>query len=143
MVQTITFRPLINRHFILQKLWDKVFKNGLGEICRKQLLKNLKWYGLLKVVFHKFHLIHSWILCPIYPSQIRKLYESFKQDLLINNKNFMRRICNKISKLINPFVPNAPYGYAPNLTVFWCFQGVEKGCIGNEWVKKTLFNLDL
>ena len=20
------------------------------------------------------------------------------------------------------------------LTVFWCFQGVEKGCIGNEWV---------
>ena len=19
--------------------------------------------------------------------------------------------------------------------VFWCFQGVEKGCIGNEWVK--------
>ena len=22
-----------------------------------------------------------------------------------------------------------------NLTVFWCFQGVEKGCIGNGWVK--------
>ena len=21
-----------------------------------------------------------------------------------------------------------------NLTVFWCFQGVEKGCTGNEWV---------
>ena len=21
------------------------------------------------------------------------------------------------------------------LTVFWCFQGVEKGCIGKEWVK--------
>ena len=22
------------------------------------------------------------------------------------------------------------------LTVFWCFQGVEEGCIGNEWVNK-------
>ena len=21
------------------------------------------------------------------------------------------------------------------LTVFWCFHGVEKGCIGNDWVK--------
>ena len=24
-----------------------------------------------------------------------------------------------------------------NFTVFWCFLGVEKGCIGNEWVNKT------
>ena len=22
-----------------------------------------------------------------------------------------------------------------NVMVFWCFQGVEKECIGNEWVK--------
>ena len=39
---------------------------------------------------------------------------------------------------INPFVPNAPFLYplqtSENLTVF-CFQGVEKGYIGNEWVK--------
>ena len=26
---------------------------------------------------------------------------------------------------VNPFVPNAP------------FQGVEKGCIGNKWIKET------
>ena len=25
-----------------------------------------------------------------------------------------------------------------NLTVFWCFQGVDKGCIGNEWVKHKI-----
>ena len=41
--------------------------------------------------------------------------------------------------IINPFVPNAPFLYplktSENLTVFWCFQEVEKGCIGNEWVK--------
>ena len=39
---------------------------------------------------------------------------------------------------INPFVPNAPFLYPvktlENLTVFWCFQGVQEGCIGNEWV---------
>ena len=40
---------------------------------------------------------------------------------------------------INPFVPNVPFLYllktSENLTVFGCFQGVEKGCIGNKWVK--------
>ena len=24
---------------------------------------------------------------------------------------------------------------------FWCFQGIEKGCIGSKWVKVTLWNL--
>ena len=41
----------------------------------------------------------------------------------------------------NPFVPNALFLYflktSENLMVFLCFQGVEKVCIGNEWV--TLF----
>ena len=36
------------------------------------------------------------------------------------------------------FVPNAPFLYplkaSENHTVFWCFQGIEKGGIGNEWV---------
>ena len=43
---------------------------------------------------------------------------------------------------IKPFVPNALFIYllntSENLTVFWCFQGVEKECIGSEWVKKRL-----
>ena len=38
----------------------------------------------------------------------------------------------------NPFVPNAPFLYplktSENRKVFWCFQRVEKGCTGNEWV---------
>ena len=33
-----------------------------------------------------------------------------------------------IEKFLNPFVPNAPFLY-PLKT---CFQGVEKGCIGNK-----------
>ena len=42
---------------------EKVFKNGLSEICGRQPLKNLKEYGLLKhclkTVFHKFYLVYS------------------------------------------------------------------------------------
>ena len=26
--------------------WVRVFRNGPSKICRRQLLKNLKWYGL-------------------------------------------------------------------------------------------------
>ena len=40
--------------------------------------------------------------------------------------------------LINPFVPNAPFLFplktSENRKFFWCFQEVEKGCIGNKWV---------
>ena len=40
---------------------------------------------------------------------------------------------------INPFVPNIPFLYplkiSENHKVFWCFQGIQKGCIGNKWVK--------
>ena len=43
---------------------------------------------------------------------------------------------------IKPFVPNATFLYplktSESLTVFWCFQWVEKGCIGNEWVIEIL-----
>ena len=44
---------------------------------------------------------------------------------------------NNAFDVINPFVPNAPFLYplktSENPTVFWCFQGLEKGCIGNKW----------
>ena len=36
------------------------------------------------------------------------------------------------------FFPNATFLYhlktSENVKVFWCFQGVEKGCNGNEWI---------
>ena len=35
--------------------------------------------------------------------------------------------------IINPFVPNASFLYTLKT-----FQGVEKGCIGNKWVKLNL-----
>ena len=49
--------------------------------------------------------------------------------------------------LLNPFVPNAPFLYLlktlENRKVFWCFRGVEKGCIGNEWVNCNRFTRDV
>ena len=42
-----------------------------------------------------------------------------------------------MSLAFNTLVPNAPFLYplkTENRTVFWCFQEVEKACIGNEWV---------
>ena len=40
------------------------------------------------------------------------------------------------------FVTNAPFLYplktSENHKVFWCFQGLEKGCIGNKWVKNHI-----
>ena len=47
---------------------------------------------------------------------------------------------------VNQLAPNAPFLYplktSENLTVF-CFQGVQKGCIGNEWVNKAKKRLSL
>ena len=44
-----------------------------------------------------------------------------------------------VNENVNPCVPNEPFLYplktSENLMVFWCFQVVEKGGIGNEWVK--------
>ena len=41
--------------------------------------------------------------------------------------------------LFNSFVPNVPFLYPlkalEKRKVFWCFQGVEKGYIGNIWIK--------
>ena len=39
---------------------------------------------------------------------------------------------------MHPF--SSPLKISENLTVFWCFQGVEKGCIRNKWVNRIYVN---
>ena len=55
------------------------------------------------------------------------------------HKNYVSLYLPYFLEQINPFVPNGPLLYplktSENRQVFWYFQGVEKGCIGNEWVK--------
>ena len=53
-----------------------------------------------------------------------------KSRISISPKRILRK-CDAF----NPFVPNAPFLYPRNRNVFWCFQEVEKRCIGSEWVK--------
>ena len=69
-------------------MWDKVFKNGPSKICGRQSLKNLNGFSLLKAdhdpsnflkaVFHKFYLVHSWILCLICTCMSMKLNKKRK-----------------------------------------------------------------
>ena len=68
-------------------IWEKVFKNGPSKNCGRNPLKKLKEYGLLKanhtptnflkVVFHKFYLVHSWILCLVWSTWKWMLPEQF------------------------------------------------------------------
>ena len=54
----------------LGKVWDKVFKNGSSETRERSGM--IRPYpnadhtpsNCLKAIFHKFYLIHFWILCP-------------------------------------------------------------------------------
>ena len=52
----------------------------------------------------------------------------------LTGKNYIS--LNSVQEFINPFFPNAPFLYplktSEKIMVYWCFQGVEKGCIGNE-----------
>ena len=45
---------------------------------------------------------------------------------------------DQIEAYVNPFAPSAsllyPLKTSENRKVFWCFQVVKKGCIGNKWV---------
>ena len=59
---------------------------------------------------------------------------------------------NSIICSFNPFFLNAlllyPLKASENFTVFWCFQGVEKGCTGSEWsiernIQKTVFSISM
>ena len=71
-------------------------------------------------------------------------YTSWKLSKSRDFLKFSRGIGVKCVKqswkgFIDSFVPNAPFLYplktSENLTVFWCFQGVGKECIGSKWVK--------
>ena len=44
----------------VQYIWVKVFKNGPCKICGRQVLKKLKWYGLLRqTIFEIFQRLSS------------------------------------------------------------------------------------
>ena len=70
------------------------------------------------------------------------------KKMCIQRTNIKADFCSYLIKLnpvwikLNPFVPNAPFlcplKTSENRNVFWCFQGVEKECIGKERVKMSM-----
>ena len=60
----------------------------------------------------------------------------------ILSKTFLKNTISILNIYLNPFVSNVPFLSPPNLTVLWCFLGVEKGCNGNKWVNHLKYVLD-
>ena len=96
-------------------------------------LKSLCYYKLKQILNMKRHLdlqkqINVFFI--LYP-QCR--VEATTAFLELNLK--MR----KTQLHFNSFVPNTSFLYpvktSENRKVFWCYKGIEKGCIENEWVK--------
>ena len=67
----------------------------------------MKGYGLpkadrtpsnfLKAVFHKFHLVHSWILCPIYIIVFHVVLDFKKLEVIVEIKNDICEYCLRFS----------------------------------------------
>ena len=73
---------------------------------------------------------------------LENMFTSFKDLISVKVQGICIRYLLSIAcsmSTINLFVPNAPFLYplktSQKLQVFWCFQGIEKGCIGNICVK--------
>ena len=64
-----------------------------------------------------------------------RLLTHFEYKYETNGENL-----NSVIASFKPFVHHAPFLYplktSEYLTKFWCFQGIEKGYIGNEWIKE-------
>ena len=72
-------------------IWEKVFKSGPSKICGRQPLKTS---NILKVVFHKFYFVHSWILCPIHSALIRN---GLLTNLAFRNKPIWANLSTSIT----------------------------------------------
>ena len=94
-----------------KRIWAKAFKNGPIKICRRQPLKNLKWYSFLKAVFHKFYLVSFWILWQIeellLKYSLHKICENtgFHWPVLsrIRTKSTILSFCERIRVCENPY----------------------------------------
>ena len=72
---------------------------------------------------------------------LKKADQDHSEGFLLISSSENNKSSGKLVKYVyqvNPFVPSTLFFYplktSENLTVFWCFQGIRKRCIGNEWV---------
>ena len=91
------------------------------------------WLKYVEVV-----LLRKTYYCSFYPKfNVDWEYHRFYRVKMNPNKvSFQKVISNHERTFIYSFVPNSPFLHhlkTENCNVFWCFQRVEKGCIGNKW----------
>ena len=122
--QTSKNYPMSSQRCILKENTWKDYKLLYFQKMHLSLLTDMKlflrfWRNYYTVIRQKMFWAKNCTGTVIFPSSI--LNNFFKKNR------------------INPFVSNTPFLYPlkalENRKVFWCFQGVEKGCIGNKWVK--------
>ena len=88
------------------------------------------------------NLLHTFVYCLYWwiwrGKWLLSWVETAYEQIVENCIHFKLNSC-----LLNSFVPIAPLLYlqksSENLTVFWCFQGVEKGCIGNDELIRKIY----
>ena len=120
--------------FITKRLHHWCIPVKFAEFLRAPILKKICERLLLFVVDNK----NGNIWSRRYVISISCCLQQVSTEYSVFLINFS--LCGICNININPFVLNAPFLYplktSENLTAFWCFQGIEKGCIGNEWVKR-------
>ena len=73
--------------------------------------------------------------------KIRKVISSIREcdtgdNINIALSSMIHQSDHDFEDKVKPFVPETPFLYTlktDHRKVFYCFQGVEKQCIGNEW----------
>ena len=147
-----------------QWIWDPFSSNMKRDDLKNCKTKNkfdvskkvtFSWNNFHKILSLHCSLCHFFFLftlnslnhCYRLAIWVHTCQKCFLYDPRISHKSFgIHKHYRKIKgsnntdwRTINPFAPNAlflgPRKTSQNCKVFWCFQGVEKGCIGKKWVK--------
>ena len=98
--------------------------------------KNIKISWEQNIIFLQIEnlIIHRGIICKkkLFPRGGVGFNKLKAGPILTRKVLFLQRSL----KIINPFVPNEPFLYplktSENRKIFRCFNGVQKGCIGNK-----------
>ena len=140
--------------------FDKVINTYLRKQKQKTKVNStLKYLIWCSQAYHSFCLLelekHVWLIflngfCIILLTTAAEKFNLFLspwwerinfEDLIkSNNTELLLRITTAKKLSFNLFLSSAPFLYllktSENLEVFWCFQGLKKGFIGNEWVNE-------
>ena len=123
----VSYRVLTTHRRSLWKNWIK--NSGKRSLHWKCAQRNYNWSEVENHTAKKNNF--STQFSDMSAGKLKRILQRFWE------MDFIERV-KLTEKLINPFVPNAPFLYSLKTSenLFWCFEEVEKECIGNEWVKE-------